>query len=116
MLKISQEVFGVLKGQAAQKHRNEIMMLLRQHLPEFRVVEDALLDQKVSELVVRARSFQIRTRPGIFSYVLTAAYLGSDFPDRFLPTREILEAHEDEEIRMTRLAQFVSGVFAAMAL
>lgn len=114
MLKISPESFAAVSRPGEDAYVARLSALLRDTVPDLASEPAARLDAQVWLQVEAARSFGLISEQAIAAFVMTAAQLGPDFPDRFPAARAILTDAGTDAEKADALERFTLALFDAL--
>lgn len=115
MLKITPESLAQLTAVEERAFLRRLTAMLREAVPALAHEPPAAMDAQVQLQVEAARGYGMTSERAVATYVMTAAQLGIDFPDRFGGARDILTAATSGDRKADRLEAFTLRLFDALA-
>lgn len=108
MLTISPQVFGTFAAADLDAFVARVSTFVKENVPGMANEPDAAMAAQVRRLKDEAATFALKTEQGIVAFIVTAAYLGTDFAERFRGARQILLADESEPRKAELLGAFTA--------
>ncbi len=115
MLKIGPETFSRMAAADLDAFVRRLAAFVYANVPGMKDMTEPALVADIHRLKDKAAGFGLKSEGGVAAYVVTAAYLGLDFPEKFAGARQILFSGESEERKAELLGAFTATAFEALA-
>ena len=115
MLKITPDTFAAFTAIEERAFIARLTAFLRDAVPALAGEPPAAMDAQVRLQIEAARNYGMTSERAVAAYVLTAAQLGPDFPDRFAAARDILLTPMVGDRKAEQLEAFTVRLFEALA-
>lgn len=115
MLEIAPITYSTFASIQEEAFVARVVAFMRENVMSLAQEREPTMTQQVRALVKDARGYGLASEQSVYTYCLTAAHLGLDFPMRFRGAGEILCMPDPEDTKAARLKVFTLNLLKTLA-